>query len=521
MGGARLRFSVACLILMVSIHTFYKENIDAHALLKNYTATSSSPCPKTLRVGVAWKRYFREFVSAGKNGTNPTGFCVKTFEKAIEGLNCRVEYITFGNGVTAPPSYDELIQLIVDKEIDAVVGDMTITANRSQQVEFTQPFLDSSLVAIVRLKDESFIGSALIFMKPFSDQLWLLIAAFFVCGGLAIYFLERRKDSPIQRSPSSSRFGAILMYSFSTWFPNPEDTRSVMGRTVVVACLVVTGILYSCYTANLSAILTASQLEPSLKDIQSVLERQDIKIGYWDKSFEGQFLAKELRISEKRLINLTTEADYYIYMSRGVVDAIIDERPYMQSLVANHCSELAFAGHPFINLNWGFVSALYICNCWVFLLLFAMGWENTKTIKHHRANALFPLLYSRIFTLSRILQLTESGELYTIQNDWLPQYEGYCRNQPISGSIQLEVRQFWGMFTISAAVTVIVLIVNIVRRRCNTSRETDSGTPRRRRFIQLRRRAWPSRLSRRIGTTSETSTFEERKPPDSSECPAV
>lgn len=490
MGGASLRFSVACLILMVTIHAFYKENIDAQAVLENHTATSSSPCPTTLRVGVVWKRYFREFVSAGKNGTNPTGFCVKAFEKAIEPLNCTVEYITFGDGVAAPPSYDDLIQLIVDKEIDAIVGDMTIIANRSQQVEFTQPFLDSSLVAIVRLKDESFIGSALIFMKPFSDQLWLLIAAFFVCGGLAIYFLERRKNSPIQRSPSSSRFGAILMYSFSTWFPNPEDTRSVMGRTVVVACLVVTGILYSCYTANLSAILTASQLEPSLKDIQSVLERQDIKIGYWDNSFVGQFLAKELRISEKRLINLTTEADYYQDMSRGVVDAIIDERPYMQSLVANRCSELAFAGHPFINLNWGF--------------------------------AFDPNLHQLATNISsRILQLTESGELYKIQNDWLPQYEGDCRNQPMSGSIQLEVRQFWGMFTISASVTVIVLMVNIVRRRCNTSREPDSGTPRRRRFIQLRRRAWPLRLSRRIGTTSEASTFEERKPPDSSECPAV
>lgn len=481
MGGARLRFSVACLILMVTIHTFYKENIDAHAVLENHTATSSSPCPTTLRVGVAWKRYFREFVSAGKNGTNPTGFCVKAFEKAIEQLNCTVEYITFGNGVTAPPSYDELIQLIVDKEIDAAVGDMTMTANRSQQVEFTQPFLDSSLAAVVRLKDESFNGSALIFLKPFSDQLWLLIAAFFVCAGLAIYFLEGRKNSPIQRSPSSSRFGAILMYIFSTWFPNPEDTRSVMGRTVVVACLLVTGILYSCYTANLSAILTASQLEPSLKVI---------KIGYWDNSYLRQFLAKEFENSEKRLITLTTQADYYEHMSRGVVDAIIDERPYMQSLVANHCSELALFDHPFINLNWGF--------------------------------AFDPSLHQLATNISsRILQLTESGELYKIQKHWLPQYEGHCRNQSMSGSIQLQVQQFWGLFTVSASVIVIVLMVNIVRRRCNTSRETDSGIPRRRRFIQLRRRAWPSRISRRIGTTSEASTFEERKPPDSSECPAV
>jgi len=135
-----------------------------------------------------------------------------------------------------------------------------------------------------------------------------------------------------------------------------------MGRTVGVACLVVTGILYSCYTANLSAILTASRLEPTLNDIHAVMARQDIKIGYWNNSFIGDFLTNDLRIKEHRLINLTTEDDYYEDLSRGGVDAVIDERPYMQSLVANYCSELAFAGQPFTTLNWGFVSAFYIYN---------------------------------------------------------------------------------------------------------------------------------------------------------------
>lgn len=476
MGGTGLRFSVACLILVVSLHTFYNENIYAHAL-ENHRASSSSPCPAKLRVGVLWKRYFSEFVSAGKNGTNPTGFCVKAFEKAIEPLNCTFEYITFGNGSVAPPSYDELLQRIIDKEIDAVVGDMTITENRSQKVEFTQPFLDSSLVAVVRLKDESLIRSALIFMKPFSNQMWLLIVAFFVLGVLAVYLLEHPKNPPVQGRRASSRFGPKLMYTFYTWFLDPKATRSVMGRTVVVACLVVTGILYSCYTANLSAILTASRLEPTLKDIQSVVARQDIKVGYWNNSFIGDILINKLGISEKRLINLTSVADYYNDLSKGVVDAIIEERPYMQSLVANHCSELVFAGQPFINLNWGL--------------------------------AFDPILHQLATNISsRILQLTESGELYTIQKECM------------SDSNELHVRQFWGLFAIAGSVTVIVLMVNIVRRRCKTSRRTDSGNPGKKRSMKLIcRRAWSSRLIRRIGTP--ISSFEERKSPDTSECPAV
>jgi len=122
---------------------------------------------------------------------------------------------------------------------------------------------------------------------------------------------------------------------------------------------------------------------------------------------------------------------------------------------------------------------------------------------------------------SRILRLTESGELYRIQNDWLPYYESYCSEQPVSSSSQLHVRQFWGLFAISGLVTVILLMLNIARSRWKTSRGTDSGASRRRRLIQLRRRAWPSRLSRRVGTTSENSGFEDCNPPDASERPAV
>ena len=51
--------------------------------------------------------------------------------------------------------------------------------------------------------------------------------------------------------------------------------------------------------------------------------------------------------------------DFYDSLSRGDVGAIVDERPYMESLVAKHCNRLAFAGQTFTIQNWGFVSDYY------------------------------------------------------------------------------------------------------------------------------------------------------------------
>jgi hypothetical protein len=128
---------------------------------------------------------------------------------------------------------------------------------------------------------------------------------------------------------------------------------SVMGRTVVVAWLFVTGILYSFYTVNLSALLTTPCFKPTLNDIHGLVVRPDVKIAYWNGSFTRGFLISEFRIDQKRLIPLTREDDYYKSLSSGRVGVIIDERPIMQSLVPNNCSQLTFASQSFATLNWG------------------------------------------------------------------------------------------------------------------------------------------------------------------------
>ena len=95
------------------------------------------------------------------------------------------------------------------QNLDAVVGDFTITSKRSQEVLFAQPFLDSGLVAVVPLKDQDTVSLDWVFTKPFTTEMWLLMAGFFISGGMVVYILERRNNRWFRGQPSK-QFGSIL-----------------------------------------------------------------------------------------------------------------------------------------------------------------------------------------------------------------------------------------------------------------------------------------------------------------------
>ena len=95
------------------------------------------------------------------------------------------------------------------QKFDAVVGDVTITANRSKEVLFTQPFIDSGLLVAVPLKND-YITSGFSFLKPFTARMWLLTIAFFIIGGLAIYVLESKNHPHLEGWNPSRCCGSIL-----------------------------------------------------------------------------------------------------------------------------------------------------------------------------------------------------------------------------------------------------------------------------------------------------------------------
>eukprot|EP01018_Ginkgo_biloba_P034588 Gb_08197 [translate_table: standard] len=299
---------------------------------------------KRLRIGVPVKMGFKEFITVRGSGGNTTavGLCVDVFEAAVKLLPYSVPYVyvPFGNG-SISPSYDTLTHQLVLKEFDAIVGDISITTNRSTIIDFTQPIIGAGLGVIVPLEDGA-TSNGWAFVRPFNMHMWLLTGGFFIFVGVVVCILERRKNPHFQ-GERSKQFGSIIWFSFSTFFSNEtQDIRTSMGRIVMVAWLFVVLILSSSYTASLSSILTIQQLQPTINDIHS-LQSSNVKVGYQRGSYVKDYMIRELRMDVNRLVPLDTEENYYNSLTNGYVGAIIDELPYIQSFLATRC-DLTIAG---------------------------------------------------------------------------------------------------------------------------------------------------------------------------------
>ncbi|XVF81322.1 hypothetical protein PTKIN_Ptkin15bG0146800 [Pterospermum kingtungense] len=172
---------------------------------------------KILKIGVPVAEEYAQLVTVTRdlltNATAVTGFCIDVFKAALEGLNYQVQYqfIPFINATGHSVGiYNELIQQVYLKKLDAVVGDMTITASRSLYVDFTMSYTDIGvgIVAPNQNKDMWII------FKPLTPQLWLAIAGFLILSRLVIWLIEVQTPRQVvdgSLPPQRNRFSSILV----------------------------------------------------------------------------------------------------------------------------------------------------------------------------------------------------------------------------------------------------------------------------------------------------------------------
>lgn len=84
---------------------------------------------------------------------------------------------------------------------DAMVGDTTIIANRSEYIDFTLPYTESGVQMIVPMKD-SRSKSFWLFLKPLTSDLWLAILTLFVFTGFVVWLIEHRVENSELRADS-------------------------------------------------------------------------------------------------------------------------------------------------------------------------------------------------------------------------------------------------------------------------------------------------------------------------------
>lgn len=388
-----------------------------------------------LKIGVPRKAGYNELVSItidANNVTTYSGFCIQVFETALNYLPYAVPYSyeMLGDGITTP-EYNKLIEKLADQEYDGVVGDVAVLAERLRIADFTQPFIESGLVVLVPVQNNR-ETNPWAFLRPFTLHLWLTVLLSFACTGAVIWILEHKVNDDF-RGPPRMQLVTVLTFIFSTmFFSHKENTRSVLGRFVLIIWLFVILIINSSYTANLTSILTVEKLAPTIKGLESLIQT-NLPIGYQTGSFVRDYLVG-LHVNPERLKELNSRQMYQQALEAGPfnggVAAIVEELPYVQLFQESDCKHYIIAGQEFTKSGWGFA--------------FPRGSDITADLSQ------------------AILQMSQSGELQRIRDYWFRGVicEEVARSA-ITGSGKLDLGSFWGLFLISGGASIVCVCIHL------------------------------------------------------------
>ncbi|KAI7984632.1 Glutamate receptor 1.3 [Camellia lanceoleosa] len=380
---------------------------------------------KRLRIGVPLTR-FKELINVNRNpqtnATTVTGFCVDVFNAAIEALQYELphEFFPFedANGQMAG-TYNDLVDQVYLQNYDAVVGDLTITANRSLYVDFTSTYTDMGIGRVARVDMKK---NMWIFLKPLDSDLWLTSAGFFILTGFVVWLIERPINEEFQGS-RAQQIGTVLWFSFSTLvFAHRERLFSNLSRFVVIVWLFVVLILSSSYTATLTSLLTVQQIQ---------LASNGDYIGYKGQSYLQGVIVKNLNFTDSRLRIYSSPEEYADALSSGSVAAIIDEIPYLKIFLAKYSGSYAMVASESTTSGFGFV--------------------------FRKGSPLVP-------EISRAIgQLRENGTLMRIEQAWFnsPPSLGSAQNSSVTNSSpsRLNFDSFRGLFLISGLSSASALVI--------------------------------------------------------------
>ncbi|KAJ8560146.1 hypothetical protein K7X08_004204 [Anisodus acutangulus] len=318
---------------------------------------------KKLRVGVPVKGGLEEFIKVEidpkTQAVTATGFCADVFKEVIQALPYAVpyEFIPFQipDSATSPDN-DLSFYKASFKKYDAIIGDVTISANRSKYVDFTLPFTESGISAVVPVKDDD-RKSAWIFVKPLKSDLWITTGAFFVFIGFVVWVLEHRVNKEF-RGPKRKQVGMIFWFSFSTLvFAHRERVTSNFTRFVLIVWVFVVLVLTSSYTASLTSMLTVQQLQPTITNLNDLIKNGEY-VGYQKGSFVKGIL-KRMNFESSKFRSYSTLEEYNDALSRGSknggVGAIVDELPYLRLFLNKYCRKYIMVGPTYKTAGFGFV----------------------------------------------------------------------------------------------------------------------------------------------------------------------
>ncbi|KAK1416724.1 hypothetical protein QVD17_25840 [Tagetes erecta] len=432
-----------------------------------------------MRVGVPANSLFRQFVlvdlDAEKNETVIDGFVVKVFDEMMKGMNLSNTYELH----PFTGSYNELIEAIDSKVFDAVAGDVTILAERHEFADFTQPFTESGLEMVVRVRSR-LSNEAWLFLKPFTAKMWWITAAITIYNGFVIWLIERKHIEDPGAS-ITTQIGVILWLAFSTLFTLRGDKmNSNLSRMAVVMWLFVALIITQSYTASLASMLTAQRLEPTITSVE-MLRNMNATVGYCNGSFVNEYLTKVLNFTNPKINSYNSTHKYAEALNSGEIAAIFLEVPAAKVFLAQYCKSFIRTGETFKVGGFGFA---------------------------------FPKGFERLSDANKaLMNVSESGKVKELEDRYLISEECVDEESSPDENGRLNLHSFWVLFVLTGGTSTVALVVYIITgikqfKKSNPQHTSSSG------LISAFIKDWKHRVRRSSSTVASVESGRHNRNAD-------
>jgi polar amino acid transport system substrate-binding protein len=273
-------------------------------------------------VGIAGSEPF-VFEELGK------GIATEIWDEIADKRSWNYKYVAFEN-------VEDALHQLNSGDLDVVVGPISITSNRLEDMRFSQPFYNSS-ISIISLEAEKGFWQKI---KPlFSSKLLLAIGVFLLILSIvgSLLWLAERKESP-EQFPKGPLQGIgtgmwLAIVTMTTTGYGDKAPITLLGRIITGTWMVISIIFATSMVASIASILTLSSLDSTT--ISTIEQLSGRKVATISGSTSEDFLNKyKVRTVSTNNLNEAIER-----LENKAVEAVVFDRPQLLYYLKNNNAE--------------------------------------------------------------------------------------------------------------------------------------------------------------------------------------
>lgn len=270
-----------------------------------------------------------------------TGFSIELWGALAKDLDLEFQ-------VNRIEKFGEMLDLIRSGESDAAIANISITASRETEMDFSQPIFESGLQLLMKSDHRSDLSLLRAVLSR--EMLGAIALAFLLLlgSGMLMWRFERDKQPYFDKPAKEALFPAfwwalnlILNGGFEERVP-----RSAFGRIFGVFLVISSLFLVSVFVAKITAVLTVDAIQNNVNSV-SDLNRQIV--GTIDGSTASGYLDGR-NLTYRGFANLD---DLLLDFEAGSLDVVLFDAPILAYYANNSDGAATIIGSVFHRENYG------------------------------------------------------------------------------------------------------------------------------------------------------------------------